>query len=1406
MLFSRFTRTFIFFSFLINTMTIFAQPVNNYAKDVSMPAPNAAALGKYGDYSVSNFTGVPDISIPIHTVTEGSLSLPIGLSYHASGVKVAEMASWVGTNWALNAGGIITRTVQGLKDEHANGYFNNAALLETRVNQAGTSQVLNGQLNEDIANGVIDGEPDIFSFNVSGYTGKFYIDKNHDAHFIPKQDLMLKVTGNLEGFTLIVPDGTRFIFGKDGTTTAQEITQIGSSSESIYVSSWYLLKVETPDKLYKINLSYADETYSYLSPASIKWNVAIIGNQSQADYSYSSTAGDAYHKTHTTFMTGKMLVKVTSTTDSVNFIATNNREDLDGTTKSLDKIEIFTGTKCQKFDFLYGYFQDPTSVTAFATPSVAKKLRLESVRQSSCDGSIVIPSHVFTYEGSFLPHRLSKAIDHWGFYNGATTNETTIANIPPSTLTPTIVGLGPISHGSSNRETNETEMKKGVLTQIQFPTGGTTRFTFEANTIPATLQSPPQSRGTLYSCPSAIDASCCGVLPAVTTTFTPTAEDTATGKFTLQLTRPVNTTGSGALCSNTYNPTAHANIYQGSTFLGSIALTLGTSSADTTITRSLKSLYTGWQVGTAYTVELLGTSVYATFALFNQPLVSGNKAIGGLRVKEIRTFEGVSDTNDIVKQYDYSLPTNANSSSGKLLKTPKYAYDAGIFPLANTTGCVINAGTLFIFNDESITPLYTFEGNHIGYANVREIHVGNGSKLNTFNVDTLRIFDTYYNGVYFNGTIPYPTPPLYPIVSNGQIKKSESISELGNVIKSTENEKYSEIPTYSIGKIRKVIKHYFAGSNDQGSCQGAIWAQFATDYRIKTLPYRLMSTTETLDNVPTNTTYTYSTDTTQPLFPLTIAMKNSDNKTTVTTNKYVTHADYAVDTVYRKLKALNIISNPVEVSTTVEGVKVNGERINYGFFEISNGLPTTSPMNTFPYIYQFFKYKMTWDANGVAQVLNTNNGWELEGTITKYSPTKARPEKINLRAWENATEAEATEKYTWETNGLIKSRQFKAFTWKYEYFPNTKLVSKIIDKDGQFTNFIYDDLQRLKTTNARNGSVKTEFLYNYTDPTQSNKSWVETKTIFGATIGGTLSSNTTYKTIRKYLDGLGRPVQAVAVGNSTNNKDVISVIVYDKQGREFKKYDPYESSNSTGAYVSVLPTNHPFSRLEYEASPLSRIEKTTLPNWQTSFTEYGTNVSNEVLDVTGNASFLANTLHKVKKTDSDGRVETVFTDIKKRKVFTMNSQNNIAGGYYMMYGFDDKDRQNKVITPRGAIEESTLPNDLDYSSLYDWNDNLIQKKQPDIAAINMIYNARNQMVLLQDGKQAGLNQWVATQYDAYGRPFATGFSTSTSLNAAFNPTLTSSLTVTDYSNTQGVMLGKPMRTRNYLCVYLESFF
>src|SRR5688572_12352956 len=97
--------------------TPYTLPADPTSRTTVPPSPEAWAFAKYGNYSVSRETGIPSISIPLYTVQQGDISVPINLTYHAAGIKVDEKASWVGLGWDLNIAGIISRTVKGYPDE-----------------------------------------------------------------------------------------------------------------------------------------------------------------------------------------------------------------------------------------------------------------------------------------------------------------------------------------------------------------------------------------------------------------------------------------------------------------------------------------------------------------------------------------------------------------------------------------------------------------------------------------------------------------------------------------------------------------------------------------------------------------------------------------------------------------------------------------------------------------------------------------------------------------------------------------------------------------------------------------------------------------------------------------------------------------------------------------------------------------------------------------------------------------------------------------------------------------------------------------------------------------------------------------------------------------------------------------
>jgi hypothetical protein len=85
---------------------------------VLIHTPESASLIKWSQNDVNFSSGALNTSIPIHTLTDGGLTVPIGIHYNgSSGIKVDEAATWVGLGWDLMAGGKIVRVVRDKPDE-----------------------------------------------------------------------------------------------------------------------------------------------------------------------------------------------------------------------------------------------------------------------------------------------------------------------------------------------------------------------------------------------------------------------------------------------------------------------------------------------------------------------------------------------------------------------------------------------------------------------------------------------------------------------------------------------------------------------------------------------------------------------------------------------------------------------------------------------------------------------------------------------------------------------------------------------------------------------------------------------------------------------------------------------------------------------------------------------------------------------------------------------------------------------------------------------------------------------------------------------------------------------------------------------------------------------------------------
>lgn len=153
--------------------------------------PEVASLISEVQTPVSLSSGGLGIEIPVYTLKEGDITVPISLSYDATGVRVASHPGWVGQNWTLKAGGMISRVVKSVPDEsrfavevyfpnyggnnrqtfeHFPGFYYNYNRLNT-TSWNSTTQITNWAK----ANDNYELESDEYIFNFCGHSGKFYM-------------------------------------------------------------------------------------------------------------------------------------------------------------------------------------------------------------------------------------------------------------------------------------------------------------------------------------------------------------------------------------------------------------------------------------------------------------------------------------------------------------------------------------------------------------------------------------------------------------------------------------------------------------------------------------------------------------------------------------------------------------------------------------------------------------------------------------------------------------------------------------------------------------------------------------------------------------------------------------------------------------------------------------------------------------------------------------------------------------------------------------------------------------------------------------------------------------------------------------------------------------------------------
>ncbi|WP_353151106.1 DUF5977 domain-containing protein [Chryseobacterium sp.] len=506
-------------------------------------SPSTATFLRYGDIQNSEFTGTNAPKIPLYSIQDGDIKLPLTLDYlSGNGIKVADEATSVGIGWNIGLPVIVQSVlveddlsfninIEKLKiDLHyqnapwpALGY--NSKYLESKegLQPAGyieTPQIekytyqysighvlpVNGRF-QGYNNGLkYDTSPDIFTLNLFGEKIEFFIGNHKDFknnNVIPEFVCLKKgyeITFNISSmtFTLIAPTGIVYTFGR-----FEEV----ENNSNVLNRNFVLTNIKDKnDKIITIEYNQYDNIKNFIpNSKNLNYNKNITTNYTNCEgiplyyttsYVSSSKLNGVSGQSSPFFQTqnvGQYLIpdtpyfltmqnylqvsKITGEFGVLDFTYTN-REDFPTAKLTEIKVKNNIGIEIKNINFDYSYsvagnssFQNAPSYL-FDENRMRKRLFLKklSVNQSE--------NYTFSYKNEFLlPRKDSYAVDYWGYYNAGNNNKTYFLN--PADLTNSTLPITDVNNNKKIADINYTTA--GLLERINYPTQGSSIFTYESN-------------------------------------------------------------------------------------------------------------------------------------------------------------------------------------------------------------------------------------------------------------------------------------------------------------------------------------------------------------------------------------------------------------------------------------------------------------------------------------------------------------------------------------------------------------------------------------------------------------------------------------------------------------------------------------------------------------------------------------------------------------------------------------------------------------------------------------------------------------------------------------------------------------------------------------------------------------
>ena len=1080
-------------------------------------SPEVYSFQRCHSVDVNEYIGSANVSIPLYTIKSHDIEIPISLSYHGGGIKVAEEASWVGLGWDLAVGGCISRVVVGNSNENISQVANRntyRSFLSSASGEYSSLAKYNSEINsallEDMVNGVT--ESHIYSANILGRSFLFFRnpDRQDSVDIIGGEPLRYKVE-KVSNYWKVTDDrGYVYEFA-----SCEHI--LGAPHFPI---AWYLTEIVSPTGT-TVYFRYTDNTSISLLPQLCEYQDVVNSsanstsvNTAEFPYPLGIQRKLLYANSQ---ITKPYLQSIITNEQTISF-SLGGRNDIKGQSRRLDAIAVhdkYGNGLVKRISFQYGYFSADGNTTGgdymnelngASGFDTQKSLRLKLCSVSDGISPDASQTHHFEYdETKQMPKKTSHSIDFWGYYNGkenAVGNTHTTIPRPYTCYNNVSDGLGiklsDMNQHNAIRLPDGNFASAGILRRVSYPTGGYVLLEHELNDYATSG--------------SIINLSSAPILHHMVMDNNVSAAENQTHQ---QFTIPSGTTYRGTLKMHivTNGNAAYCLNYLQSvnTSVNLIAVTPPMTPRYSVKIEGDHNPYKVFEYTKSIDVDLSpNTYVFSCTLPSNIPANSGNYIIGeltaypiqtnsslvnrfvcagGLRIKSVKEYD--SD-NRLLSQTDYEYKNTDGTSSGILLLPESFAERKGVISFKSQDQSIHHdgshvtiQGTYYDYTRYGISsgiPAITsiMAPSTVGYSRVVKRHHGDGQPT---------VITTFINQAPSKKTRKHY---FFSSVSNGKPLQQVITDASGDTLRKTDYSYSYKVPaTYRCNIAYEDIA-VSTGNTDIGFNVGITGKK---SNLIEVYPYKLgwsqlisVTTTDYYQdgsNMTTRHSYEYN----DRLF----AVSKETESSSITNNSYVTEFLYLGDLDDERTKGARQRNQLMQLVQQSLSLKEGGatrllksKKNNYWYFNRNDSwLPVSEEFSQRGGLESRLTYSYDECCN-IREIIKDNTEktvylWSYKNNYPVLRIEGATFSEVQNRLSSNtiktlgacSTEADIIS----QTESICRNLQnMGVLVTTYLYKPLFG-ISKIIAPNGQVTSYEYDSLGRLSAIRNHDGTVKEQYIY-----------------------------------------------------------------------------------------------------------------------------------------------------------------------------------------------------------------------------------------------------------------------------------------------------------------------------------------